>query len=296
LIGSTLSHYEITAKLGEGGMGEVYRATDTTLKRQVALKVLPAEMASSPVRLERFQREAEAIAALNHPNIVTIYSVEHGEGFHFLTMELIDGESLDQVLQRGGLPLPRALQIARAIADALAAAHHQGIVHRDLKPANVMLTSDGRVKVLDFGLAKLASEPSAGPLSEQATSMPTEVKPLTEEGIVLGTAPYMSPEQAQGLPADARSDIFSLGCLLYEASTGRRAFSGKSSIDTLHKVIHEEPKPLAEHAPEAPIQLQWILRNCARRSPRTPPIDTSRPTIWPSICEPREKISSPTPL
>jgi serine/threonine protein kinase len=267
LIGRTLSHYEVTAKLGEGGMGEVYRATDTTLKREVALKVLPAEMASSPGRLERFQREAEAIAGLNHPNIVTIYSVEHGEGFHFLTMELIDGESLDRVLQRGGLPLPRVLQIARTIADALAVAHHQGIVHRDLKPANVMLTSDGRVKVLDFGLAKLARESSAGPLSEQATSMPTEVKPLTEEGVVLGTAPYMSPEQAQGLPADARSDIFSLGCLLYEASTGRRAFSGKSSIDTLHKVIHEEPKPLVEHAPEAPIQLQWILRKALAKDP-----------------------------
>ena len=248
-------------------MGEVYRATDTRLKREVALKVLPAGMASSPDRLERFQREAEAVAALNHPNIVTIHSVEHDEGIHFLTMELVDGESLDRVLQHGSLPLPRALQIATAIADAMAAAHHQGIVHRDLKPANVMLTSDERVKVLDFGLAKLAREPTPEPLSQQATSMPTQAKPLTEEGVVLGTAPYMSPEQAQGLPADARSDIFSLGCLLYEASTGIRAFPGESAIDTLHNVIHAEPEPLADRAPQAPIQLQWILRKALAKDP-----------------------------
>ena len=248
-------------------MGEVYRATDTRLKREVALKVLPRGTASNPERLERFQREAEAVAALNHPNIVTIYSVEHDEDIHFLTMELVDGESLDRVLERGGLPLSRALQIVRAIADALAAAHHRGIVHRDLKPANVMVTSDGRVKVLDFGLAKLAREPTAGPPGQQVTSMPTEAKPLTEEGVVLGTAPYMSPEQAQGLPADARSDIFSLGCLLYEVSTGTRAFAGKSSIETLHKVIHGEPEPLADRAPRAPIQLQWILRKALAKDP-----------------------------
>ncbi len=267
MIGKTLSHFEITAKLGEGGMGEVYRATDTQLKRQVALKVLPAHMAADPERLDRFQREAETLAKLEHANIVTIHSVEEADGIHFLTMQLVEGESLDRVLQRGRLPLPKALEIAKAIADALAAAHRRGIVHRDLKPGNVMLTSDGRVKVLDFGLAKLAREPTAGTKNEHATSMPTRAKPLTEEGVVLGTAPYMSPEQAQGLPTDARSDIFSLGCLLYEASTGTRAFSGKSSIDTLHKVIHQEPGPLADHTPEAPIQLQWILRKALAKDP-----------------------------
>ena len=249
-------------------MGEVYRAEDLKLKRQVALKVLPGEMATSPERLERFQREAEAVAALNHPNIVTIHSVEHAEGIHFLTMELVDGESLDQTLQRGAPPLPRALEIAGSIADALAAAHERGIVHRDLKPANVMLTSDGRIKVLDFGLAKLAREPRVEPMGDRTAEMPTELKPLTEEGVVMGTAPYMSPEQAQGLPVDARSDIFSLGCMLYESVTGTRAFPGESSIDTLHKVIYDEPEPLAERIPQAPIQLQWILRKALAKDPR----------------------------
>ena len=267
MIGKTLSHYEITAKLGEGGMGEVYRATDTKLKRVVALKVLPAAMASSPERLDRFQREAETLAKLDHANIVTIYSVEEANGTHFLTMQLVEGESLDRVLERGGLPLPRALQIARAIAEALAAAHNGGIVHRDLKPANVMLTPDGQVKVLDFGLAKPSGDSTSESLNEDVTSMRTEAKPLTEPGIVLGTAPYMSPEQAQGLPADARSDIFSLGCLLYEAVAGARAFGGKSRIDTLHKVVHEEPESLAKRAPQAPIQLQWILRKALAKDP-----------------------------
>jgi serine/threonine protein kinase len=266
LIGQTLSHFKITAKLGEGGMGEVYRADDTQLKREVALKVLPAAMAASPERLERFQREAEAVAALNHPNIVTIHSVEHDQGVHFLTMEMVDGESLALSLQPGALPMAKALRIGAAIADALGAAHDRGVVHRDLKPANVMLTADERVKVLDFGLAKLAREPD-GEANEDATSLPTQVKPLTQEGVVLGTAPYMSPEQARGLPADARSDIFSLGCLLYEAATGIRAFSAESSIDTLHRVIHDEPESLANRAPQAPVQLEWILRKALAKDP-----------------------------
>jgi serine/threonine protein kinase len=266
MIGSTLSHFKIIAKLGEGGMGEVYRAEDQNLKREVALKVLPPEVAGNSERLERFQREAEAVAALNHPNIVTIYSVEKADGVQFLTMELIDGESLDEVLHRGSLPMPRALEISNSIADALSAAHDRGIVHRDLKPANVMLTSDGRVKVLDFGLAKLTDEGSES-FGDHTAEMPTEVKPLTEEGVVMGTAPYMSPEQAQGKPVDARSDIFSLGGILYEAATGTRAFQGESSIDTLHKVIYEQPQPLEERIPTAPLQLQWILRKALAKEP-----------------------------
>ena len=266
MTGQTLSHFKIIAKLGEGGMGEVYRATDSHLKRDIALKILPAEMAARPERLERFQREAEAVAALNHPNIVTIHSVEHDQGVHFLTMELVDGESLDHTLRRGVMPLARALEITAAVADALSAAHERGIVHRDLKPGNVMLASGGHVKVLDFGLAKLSHEPSPESV-EGATEMPTEVRPLTEEGVVMGTAPYMAPEQAQGQLVDFRSDIFSLGCILYETATGDRAFSGESTIDTLHKVIHDEPEPLSEQLPTAPMQLQWILRKALAKDP-----------------------------
>ncbi|NIP64098.1 MAG: protein kinase, partial [Gammaproteobacteria bacterium] len=201
MIGRTLSHYEITAKLGEGGMGEVWRATDTSLNREVAVKVLPDEMAADPERLERFKREAQAIAALNHPNIVTIHSVEEADGVHLLTMELVDGKSLDQMLPPSGFELERLFPLAIQIADALAAAHEKGIIHRDLKPANVMVTGDGRVKVLDFGLAKLA----------EAEEEAEETQLMTQAGMVLGTVPYMSPEQVQGQPVDHRSDIFSFG-------------------------------------------------------------------------------------
>ncbi len=274
MIGQTLSHFRITAKLGEGGMGEVYRAEDLELKRQVALKLLPAAMAHDPQRLERFKREAEAIAALNHPNIVTLYSIETAEmaeggsdgsaaPVHFLVMELVEGESLDQARPRGGWPLRKVLDVGLPIAEALATAHEKGIVHRDLKPANVMLTDDGRLKVLDFGLAKLAVD--GGEIASAAAA--TQVATLTEAGMVMGTAPYMSPEQAQGQAVDARTDIFSLGSMLYEAATGVRAFHGDSTIDTLHKVVHGEPEPLAQRVPDAPLQLQWILRKALAKAP-----------------------------
>jgi len=261
-VGETLGHYRLLKKIGQGGMGEVYRAEDTTLKRQVAIKLLPSSVAGDPSRLERFQREAETIAALNHPNIVTLYSVEQDRGLRFLTMELVDGESLDQALARGGLPVKRVVELGSALADALAAAHEKGIVHRDLKPANVMLTAIGGIKVLDFGLAK-ATAP-AEPSSEGAE---TELATLTKEGMVVGTAAYMSPEQAQGLAVDGRSDIFSLGCLLYEAATGIRPFDGKSSIDILHQIIHDEPPAVGERLPGAPLQLQWILRKALAKDP-----------------------------
>ena len=264
MIGSTLSHYRITAELGRGGMGVVYEAMDERLKRRVALKVLPAEMARDPTRLERFRREAEAVARLNHPSIVSIHSIEEADGVHFLTMELIEGDSLDAALTGGPLPLARVLRIGQSIGQALVKAHGEKVVHRDLKPANVMLTQDGHVKVLDFGLAKLAADPEAPDV--QATQLVTETA-LTDAGTVLGTVAYMSPEQAEGRPVDHRSDIFSLGCVLYEAATGARPFPGPSSIDTLHQIVHDDPQPIVELMPGAPPQLQWILRKALAKEP-----------------------------
>src|SRR5262245_46215949 len=216
--GDRLGHYTIVSHLGSGGMGTVYRATDARLDRDVALKVLPSAVAADAERFERFQREARAVAALNHPNIVTIYSVEHDGGVHFLTMELVTGRALDRLLEGGPLPVTQIHELARAMADALTAAHDKGIVHRDLKPANVMLTESGRLKVLDFGLAKV--QPGGGPSRDgnSATGL------ATEAGSVLGTPAYMSPEQVSGMQVDHRTDIFSFGILLYEIATGVRPF------------------------------------------------------------------------
>src|SRR6266498_799787 len=221
-------------------MGEVYRATDTKLGRAVALKVLPTEMARDPERLVRFQREARALAALNHPYIVTIYSVEEADGIHFLTMELIEGESLADLIPGGGLPVERILSTGTALADALAAAHEKGVVHRDLKPANVMLTREGRVKVLDFDLARLA-QTDAGPDLSRAVTM---AAPISDFGVVLGTVPYMAPEQIRGEAVDARSDLFSLGIILYELVAGRRPFTGESSADISSAILRDTPTPL----------------------------------------------------
>ena len=205
MIGQTLSHFKITAKLGEGGMGEVYRAEDTKLKREVALKVLPPDLAGSQERLERFQREAETLAALDHPNIVTIYSVEQAEGVPFLTMQLVEGKPMSELIPTHGMPIERIFEIAKPLTEALAAAHAKGVIHRDLKPGNIMVTNDGRVKVLDFGLAKTGQTAGDDPHTQMATA------PLTEEGRTLGTLAYMSPEQLGGKELDASSDIFSLG-------------------------------------------------------------------------------------
>ena len=224
MIGRTLGHYEILEKLGAGGMGEVYLAQDTRLKRQVALKALPSDLAGDQKRLELFQHEAEVLAALSHPNIVTIYSVEEVDGFPFLTMELVEGKRLSDLKNRGGLPLKRIFEIAIPVADALASAHEKGIIHRDLKPANIMVDREGRIKVLDFGLAKLRQEtPSQVDWGEAPTAQ------LSDESKMVGTLPYMSPEQIDGRPVDARSDLFSLGVVLYEIATGRRPFKGHSS-------------------------------------------------------------------
>jgi len=263
LIGQTLAHYRITAAIGAGGMGEVYRATDTKLGREVALKVLPAEMASSPERLERFQREAKALAALDHPAIVTVHSVEEAGGVHFLTMQLVEGQPLDRAVPEGGLSSPRILEIATALADALAAAHEKGIVHRDLKPANVMVTPEGRVKVLDFGLAKFAA---AEVTDSSDSQMPTDVQ--TREGVVMGTVPYMSPEQVSGLRVDHRTDIFSLGVLIYEMATGRRPFEGRSSAELASAILRDAPPSVAELRPELPEELDAVLERCLEKDPR----------------------------
>ena len=273
--GQTLSHYRLLSKIGEGGMGEVYLAEDTTLKRKVALKVLPASMADDPARLERFQREAEAIAALNHPNIVTIHSVEDHEGIRFLTMELVEGESLDRKVAPGGLPLAEVFDIGVAIADALAAAHDKGIVHRDLKPANVMVTKEGRVKVLDFGLAKLAAGPEAGGGRDATTEAATKHASLTGEGMIVGTVPYMSPEQLSGKEVDHRTDIFSLGVMLYELSVGRRPFTGETSAIITSSILRDTPRPVSEIREDVPRHLGRIIAHCLEKEPRDR-VQTSR--------------------
>ena len=258
--GSRLGPYEIQSLIGAGGMGEVYRARDTRLDRDVALKVLHADVAANPVRLERFQREAKTVASLNHPHIVTLYSVEHVDGVRFLTMELVEGHGLDQAITAGGLPLARVIETGIAIADALAAAHDKGIVHRDLKPANVMLTGDGRVKVLDFGLAKVAE-------SVAWDQTVTQVAPITTEGAVIGTVPYMSPEQLRGQPVDHRSDIFSLGVVLYEIATGRRPFSGATTTDVMSSILRDNPRPVTQMNPGLPEQLGRIIAQCLEKDP-----------------------------
>ena len=259
--GARLGHYHVVSAIGAGGMGEVYRATDTRLGRDVALKVLPGEMAANPDRLERFRREARAVAALNHPHIVTLHSVEEADGVHFLTMELVEGRSLDSAIPEGGLPVDRLLEIAAALAGALAAAHDKGIVHRDLKPANVMIASDGRVKVLDFGLAKELRE--ADPAGATLTS-----SPHTEIGVVMGTPAYMSPEQVVGGAIDHRTDIFSLGILLYEMVAGRRPFQGRSSAEITSAILRDTPAAVSEVRADVPGDLARIIRRCLEKDPR----------------------------
>src|SRR5438105_194655 len=259
-----LGPYEIISQLGAGGMGEVYRARDLRLGREIALKVLPPEMSSSPERLARFEREARAVAGLNHPNIVTLFSVEDDGGIRFLTMELVEGQSLDQVLAPRGLPIPRVIELGIGLADALAAAHEKGVVHRDLKPANVVLTKDGRVKVLDFGLAKLAVPDSNLDLSQAAT----KVAPLSSDGQAVGTVPYMAPEQVRGESVDSRTDLFALGVVLYELASGKRPFAGKSNADISSAILRDSPQPLASMRGDLPADLERIVQRCLEKSPR----------------------------
>ena len=266
-VGSSLGAYEIQSAIGAGGMGEVYRAKDTKLGREVAVKILPATFTSDPERVARFRREAQVLASLNHPNIAQIYDLEEANGTQFLVLELVDGESLDRRIARGRVPVDEALGIGKQIAEALEAAHEKGIIHRDLKPANVALTHDEHVKVLDFGLAKAVE--TTGASSLEVTNSPTITSPamMTGIGVVLGTAAYMAPEQAKGKPADKRSDIWAFGCVLYEMLAGRRAFDGDDVSDAFAAVLRAEPDWSA--APSGlPSHIQTLFRRCLVKDPR----------------------------
>lgn len=261
--GARLGPYEITALLGEGGMGKVWRAHHTALKRDDALKVLPEAFAADPERLARFRREAQVLASLNHPNIARVYGLEQSDGVQALVMELVEGPTLADRIAQGPIAVDEAVPIARQIADALEAAHEQGIIHRDLKPANIKLRPDGTVKVLDFGLAKALTPMAAG---VNATASPTITSPamMTGVGVLLGTAAYMSPEQARGKPVDKRTDIWAFGCVLYEMLTGKRAFSGDDVSDMLAAVLRGEPD-WGGLPPEAPASIRRLLRRCIEK-------------------------------
>jgi serine/threonine protein kinase/Tfp pilus assembly protein PilF len=264
--GTRLGTYEILAPLGAGGMGEVYRARDSRLGREVAIKVLPADVASSPDRLARFEREARTVAGLNHPNIVTLHSVEDEAGVRFLTMELVEGQTLSTVVAPGGLPLSKLLELAIPLTDALVAAHEKGVIHRDLKPGNVMVTREGRVKVLDFGLAKMMG--ADAPVAKEAGFTITADGPISGEGHVVGTVPYMSPEQLRGGAVDARSDLFSVGIILYELASGRRPFTGETSIDVSSSILRDTPEPLSRVRTDLPAELERLIGHCLEKNPR----------------------------
>jgi Tol biopolymer transport system component len=270
MIGTTVSHYKIVAKLGVGGMGEVYRATDSKLRRDVAIKVLPAAFVADPERLARFEREAQLLAQLHHPHIASIFGLEESGGVRALVMELVEGPTLQETLGEGGLPLEQAVAIARQIADALEAAHEKGIVHRDLKPANVKVTADGNVKVLDFGLAKaldpgaVSSSPTASPALMHS---PTLTSAGTQLGVILGTAAYMAPEQARGVAVDKRADIWAFGVVLHEMLTGRRLFEGELVTDVLADVLRK-PIDSATLPPTTPPAIRQLVRRCLERNPK----------------------------
>jgi eukaryotic-like serine/threonine-protein kinase len=258
--GSSFGPYEIRSVLGTGGMGEVYEAYDSRLRRRIALKTLPPAFAADPARRERFEREAQAVAALNHPNVVTIHSVEQAEGVPFLTMELVDGRPLSAFVSPGGMPLGHLLQLAIPLVDAVSAAHARGITHRDLKPGNILVTDEGRVKVLDFGLAKVSD--AAWAIDETITN-----NRLTGEGRIVGTVGYMSPEQAEGRIVDSRSDLFALGVVLYELATGEPPFQGDTPMSVLSAILKETPAPVTTRRPDLPAELARVIRRCLEKDP-----------------------------
>ena len=261
MIGTKLAHYEITAHLGSGGMGDVYRARDARLRRDVALKVLPERFSTDQERLRRFEQEARAAGTLNHPNVLTIFDVGSHEGMPYLVSELLEGVTLGEELKKGPLPIRKAIDYAAQVVRGLAAAHDKGIFHRDLKPDNIFVTTDGRVKILDFGLAKLSeAAPDPG-----ASAMPTAA--VTGSGVVMGTVGYMSPEQIHGLPADHRSDIFSFGAVLYEMLSGTRAFTGDSAVETMHAILKEDPPEIASSANRTiPPALDRVVCHCLEKN------------------------------
>ncbi len=281
--GEKLGTYEILSPIGAGGMGEVYRARDAKLGRKVAIKVLPEEFSQHPQKLARFQREAKLLAALNHPGIATLHDLEESEGKPFLVMELVDGETLAERIARGPVPVDEALTISQQVAEALEAAHEKGVIHRDLKPANVKVKPEGQVKILDFGLAKaFADEVPRG----RAFGVPTLSRDATRAGVILGTAAYMSPEQAKGKTVDKRTDIFSFGIVLFEMLTGQRAFSGEDVSDVLAAIIRSEPDWKA-----VPFDLAPGFRiSCADVSGRIATDDCGTS----ATCGTRSRISSPS--
>ena len=291
-IGSRLGHYDVTALIGEGGMGQVYQATDTKLNRQVALKILPEAFATDPDRLARFQREAHVLASLNHPNIAQIHGLEESEDTRALVLELVEGPTLADRIAQGAIPLDEALPIAKQIAEALEAAHEAGVIHRDLKPANIKVRDDGTVKVLDFGLAKaLDTTPEGDP-----SLSPTLTAAATQMGVIMGTAAYMSPEQAAGRPVDKRSDIWAFGVVLFEILTGSKLFAGETTSHVLARVLDRDPDFSLLPA-ETPQPVRRLLTRCLRRNlrERVPDIGIARIEIDEALISPSVAIESTTP-
>ena len=265
-VGSRLGHYDVTALIGEGGMGQVYQATDTKLNRQVALKILPEAFATDPDRLARFQREAQVLASLNHPNIAAIHGLEDSEGTKALVLELVEGPTLADRIKQGPIPVDEALPIARQIAEALEATHDQSIIHRDLKPANIKVKEDGTVKVLDFGLAK-AFEPQAGSVSASMSPTMSLTAAATQMGMVIGTAAYMAPEQAKGLTVDKRADIWAYGAVLFEMLTGKKQFEAGDVSEMLASVLIRDPdiSSIGSHVPD---HVRSVVRQCLVKDPK----------------------------
>lgn len=270
MTGTTLDHYRFLEKLGEGGMSDVFKAHDMRLNRLVAIKVLTAASSADPIRRRRFVQEAQAASSLNHPSIITIFDILSQGDASFLVMELVQGRTLTDLIPKGGLPTSETLHYGIQMTDALQAAHAAGIIHRDLKPSNIMVTGSGLVKILDFGLAKFADRGplgASGLLADTDETQTMTAAPLTVKGTILGTYSFMSPEQAQGNRIDTRSDIFSLGLVLYEMTTGVRAFAGDSAVATLSAIVRDEPRPVAELAPHVPSQLESAISRCLRKDP-----------------------------
>ena len=259
IVGKQIGHYKVISRIGHGGMGEVFLAQDTSLNRKVALKLLHSEFTRNEERLRRFRQEAQATSALNHPNILTIHEIGHENSLHFMATEYVDGETLRDKLSGTRMALGQVLDITVQVASALAAAHQAGIIHRDIKPENIMLRADGYVKVLDFGLAKLSDPKTAH------SAVPTLVKVETQPGVVMGTFSYMSPEQARGLAVDTRTDIWSLGVMIYEMAAGRQPFEGETASDVMSLILQKEPLPLAHSWPEVPGELERIVRKALRK-------------------------------
>src|SRR6266404_9425238 len=259
MVGRTVLHYQFLENLGAGGMGEIWKAQDTRLNRFVAVKVLTSASAGDPERRRRFVQEAQSASALNHPNIITIHDIITDSDAQYMVMEYVRGKTLVDIIPKGGLRVPQVLKYAIQMSDALQVAHAAGIIHRDLKPGNVMATESGLVKILDFGLAKLS--PASGPLS------PTQTARQTEEGTIMGTIAYMSPEQAEGKNVDARSDIFSFGSVLYEMMTGERAFQGETKLSTLSAILDKDPVPPSAIVRQTPSELEKLVLRCLRKDP-----------------------------